>query len=138
MRAGGGALRTDPAWFIYLLARRGSAVPQEKREGGRGERGKGKGGGPCMWFFFWNILYVVPAARFKRIKKKTGFSFAYLADLGGGGWGWGSSVRALSEGCVWVCVWDFGGVFYVFFWCFFLFLGEGEGGRGIKRAVCCR
>lgn len=75
-------------------------------------------------------------------KKKTGFSFAYLADLGGGGGaGARACVRALSEGCVWVCVcgiWDFGGFFYVFFWCFFLFLGEGEGGRGIKRAVCCR
>lgn len=61
-------------------------------------------------------------------KKKTGFSFAYLADLGGGGWGWGSSVRAcVKRG---LCVWDLGDFFYVFFWCFFLFLGEGEGGGG--------
>lgn len=80
-----------------------------------------------MWFFFWNILYVVPAARFKRIKKKTGFSFAYLADLGGGGGGAGARacVRALSEGCV------FGtsGIFFMFFFgVFFFFWGKGKGG----------
>lgn len=84
-----------------------------------------------MWFFFWNILYVVPAARFKRIKKKTGFSFAYLADLGGGGVGLGLERACVKRGlCVGVCMGLRGGFLCFFFGVFFFFWGKGKGGGG--------
>lgn len=115
MRAGGGPYgRIRLGLFIYLLEGGPRYRRRRGREGeGRGERGRGEA--PACGFSSGTSCMSYPL---------LGLSGFFVRLFSRFGRGWGSSVRALSEGCE--C--DLGDFFFFMDFSFF-------GGGGIKREV---